>query len=146
MVWRSTILAGDVDTPGPRALARLAEWFPGVNVVYVLGNHDFYTREGEETYTLWDVRERSAEDAARHGQVPGNACSLHDMRRGFVTTFTKEAGVDEKATATILDYNEGVEASVTNRHYRLFLDGEHEKWPLMQGWAAFIERCADLLD
>ena len=61
------VVAGDVDTPGPRALARLAEWFPGVPVVYALGNHDFYLRDDEETYTLWDVRARAAEDAARHG-------------------------------------------------------------------------------
>lgn len=61
------VVAGDVDTPGPRALGRLAEWFPGVAVVYVLGNHDFYLAEDEPAYTLWDVRERAAEDAARHG-------------------------------------------------------------------------------
>ena len=110
----------------------------------------------ESPYLFPATRERRAGKAVTHmapdtvthafGQVPGNACSPHDMRRGFATTYAKEAGVNEKATATILDHNEGVEASVTNRHYRLFLDGEHEKWPLMNGWAAFIERCAGLRD
>lgn len=61
------VVAGDVDTPGPRALGRLAAWFPGVPVAYVLGNHDFYLADDEPAYTLWDVRERAAEDAARHG-------------------------------------------------------------------------------
>ena len=61
------VVAGDVDTPGDRALDRLAAWFPGVPVVYVPGNHDFYLRDDEPAYTLWDMRERMAERAARHG-------------------------------------------------------------------------------
>lgn len=54
-------------TPLTRALDWLAERLPGVPVVYVPGNHDFWWDRGEERYTLADQLSRGRDVAARHG-------------------------------------------------------------------------------
>ncbi|KQQ11823.1 hypothetical protein ASF53_16815 [Methylobacterium sp. Leaf123] len=61
------VVAGDVHMPLTRALVWLAERLPGVPVVYVPGNHDFWWDRGEERYTLADQAARGREVAARHG-------------------------------------------------------------------------------
>lgn len=61
------VVAGDVHMPLTRSLVWLAERLPGVPVVYVPGNHDFWWDRGEERYTLADQMARSRELAARHG-------------------------------------------------------------------------------
>ena len=61
------VVAGDVHMPITRALGWLAERLPGVPLVYVPGNHDFWWDRGEERYTLADQMARGREIAARHG-------------------------------------------------------------------------------
>lgn len=61
------VVAGDVHMPLTRALDWLAERLPGVPVVYVAGNHDYWWDRGEERYTLVDQIARGRERAARHG-------------------------------------------------------------------------------
>jgi predicted phosphodiesterase len=61
------VAAGDVDTPLTGSLDWLASRFPGVPLVYVPGNHDFYLRDEEDKYTLWDQLERGRELADRRG-------------------------------------------------------------------------------
>lgn len=52
------VVAGDVHVPLTRALAWLGERLPGVPVVYVPGNHDFWWDRGEDRYTIYDQLER----------------------------------------------------------------------------------------
>lgn len=61
------IVAGDVHMPLVRALDWLAERLPGVPVVYVPGNHDFWWDHGEERYTIRDQIERGRDRAAELG-------------------------------------------------------------------------------
>ncbi|MCJ2052830.1 metallophosphoesterase [Methylobacterium sp. J-070] len=61
------VVAGDVHMPLVRALDWLAERMPGVPVVYVPGNHDFWWDRGEERYTVADQMSRGRDIAARHG-------------------------------------------------------------------------------
>ena len=61
------VVAGDVQMPLVRALDWLAERLPGVSVVYVPGNHDFWWDRGEERYNLNDQMSRGRDIAARHG-------------------------------------------------------------------------------
>ncbi|MGW9820494.1 3',5'-cyclic AMP phosphodiesterase CpdA [Methylorubrum extorquens] len=61
------VVAGDVHMPLTRALGWLSERLPGVPVVYMPGNHDFWWDRGEERYTLADQMARGCEVAARHG-------------------------------------------------------------------------------
>jgi 3',5'-cyclic AMP phosphodiesterase CpdA len=61
------VVAGDVHMPLTRALDWLAERLPGVPVVYVPGNHDFWWDRGEDRYTLADEMSRGRDVAARHG-------------------------------------------------------------------------------
>jgi integrase len=70
--------------------------------------------------------------------IPGNEFSPHDMRRGFGTTYGREAKLKLDEIKTILDHNEGVQSGdVTATHYA-FLDGTHAKWLLMKGWCDWI--------
>lgn len=72
--------------------------------------------------------------------VPGNPASPHDMRRAFGTTYANEAGLSDVDVKRVLDHNEGVASGdVTREHYRL-TTGQHEKWPVMQGWVAWVNR------
>jgi 3',5'-cyclic AMP phosphodiesterase CpdA len=61
------VVAGDVHVPLTRSLNWLAERLPGVPVVYVPGNHDFWWDRGEERYTIHDQLERGRERAAALG-------------------------------------------------------------------------------
>jgi 3',5'-cyclic AMP phosphodiesterase CpdA len=61
------VVAGDVDMPLGRALYWLAERLPGVPVVYVPGNHDYWWDRGEERYTTRDQMERGRDRAAALG-------------------------------------------------------------------------------
>ena len=61
------VVAGDVDTPGDRAIDRLADWFPGTPVVYTPGNHDFYVPDGADAFTLREMTERMRDRAAARG-------------------------------------------------------------------------------
>lgn len=61
------VVAGDVHMPLTRSLDWLAERLPGVPVVYVPGNHDFWWDRGEERYTIYDQFERGREQAATLG-------------------------------------------------------------------------------
>lgn len=63
----AAVVAGDVHMPLLRALDWLAERLPGVPVVYVPGNHDFWWDRGEERYTIHDQMERGRNRAAAHG-------------------------------------------------------------------------------
>lgn len=63
----AAVVAGDVHTPLTRALDWLAERLPGVPVVYVPGNHDFWWDRGEDRYTIHDQVARGRDLAARHG-------------------------------------------------------------------------------
>ncbi len=60
-------VAGDVHMPLTRSLDWLAERLPGVPVVYVPGNHDFWWDRGEERYTIYDQLERGRHRAATLG-------------------------------------------------------------------------------
>lgn len=71
------VVAGDVHMPLARALDWLAARLPGVPVVYVPGNHDFWWDRGEDRYTLAIQAERGREIAARHG--------IHLLMDGTVT-------------------------------------------------------------
>ena len=48
------VVAGDVHMPLTRALDWLDERLPGMPVVYVPGNHDFWWDRGDERYTIRD--------------------------------------------------------------------------------------------
>ena len=61
------VVAGDVHMPLTRSLDWLTERLPGVPVVYVPGNHDFWWDRGEERYTIHDQFERGRERAAALG-------------------------------------------------------------------------------
>ncbi len=61
------VVAGDVHVPLIRSLEWLAERLPGVPVVYVPGNHDFWWDRGEERYTIQGQLERGRERAAALG-------------------------------------------------------------------------------
>jgi Icc-related predicted phosphoesterase len=59
--------AGDVHSPLPKALDWLADRLPGVPVVYVPGNHDFWWDDGVDHYTVDDVVARGRDTASKHG-------------------------------------------------------------------------------
>ncbi|MFC6791265.1 metallophosphoesterase [Methylobacterium komagatae] len=61
------VVAGDVHMPLTRALDWLGGRLPGVPVVYVPGNHDFWWDRGEERYTIHDQMERGRDRAAALG-------------------------------------------------------------------------------
>ncbi len=61
------VVAGDVHMPLTHALAWLGERLPGVPVVYVPGNHDFWWDRGENRYTIYDQLERGRDLAAGFG-------------------------------------------------------------------------------
>lgn len=61
------VVAGDVHMPLTRSLDWLAERLPGIPLVYVPGNHDFWWDQGEERYTIYDQLERGRERAAALG-------------------------------------------------------------------------------
>ncbi|WP_246748020.1 metallophosphoesterase [Methylobacterium sp. SD274] len=61
------VVAGDVHMPLVRALDWLGERLPGVPVVYVPGNHDFWWDRGEERYTIFDQLDRGRERAGAFG-------------------------------------------------------------------------------
>ncbi|WP_419951606.1 metallophosphoesterase [Methylobacterium sp.] len=61
------VVAGDVHMPLVRALDWLGERLPGVPVVYVPGNHDFWWDRGEERYTIHDQLTRGRERAGALG-------------------------------------------------------------------------------
>lgn len=61
------VVAGDAHSPLARAMAWLGERMPGVPLVYVPGNHDFYWDGGEERYSLYDQMDKGRDLAARHG-------------------------------------------------------------------------------
>ena len=60
-------VAGDVHTPGERAVDWLAERFPGVPLVYVLGNHDHYLDGSDDRYTYVEALDRARDRAAARG-------------------------------------------------------------------------------
>ncbi|GAN48005.1 metallophosphoesterase [Methylobacterium radiotolerans] len=61
------VVAGDVHMPLMRALDWFGERLPGVPVVYVPGNHDFWWDRGDERYTIHDQLERGRDRAAALG-------------------------------------------------------------------------------
>ena len=61
------VVAGDVHMPLTWSLDWLTERLPGVPVVYVPGNHDFWWDRSEERYTIRDQLERGGERAAALG-------------------------------------------------------------------------------
>lgn len=61
------VVAGDVHMPLTRSLDWLSERLPGVPVVYVPGNHDFWWDRGEDRYTIYDQLERGRDLAAGLG-------------------------------------------------------------------------------
>jgi Icc-related predicted phosphoesterase len=61
------VVAGDVDTPGTSAVDRLADWFPGTPVVYVLGNHDYYVPHGADPFTAYQMRLRAQARGVERG-------------------------------------------------------------------------------
>jgi len=61
------VVAGDVHMPMTRALDWLGERLPGVPVVYVPGNHDFWWDRGEDRYTIYDQFERGRDRASALG-------------------------------------------------------------------------------
>lgn len=61
------VVAGDVHMPLTRALDWLGERLPGVPVVYVPGNHDFWWDRGEERYTIRDQLAHGRDRAAALG-------------------------------------------------------------------------------
>ncbi len=63
----AAVVAGDVHMPLTRSLDWLSERLPGVPVVYVPGNHDFWWDRGEDRYTIYDQMERGRERAAALG-------------------------------------------------------------------------------
>lgn len=54
------IIAGDLDVSLERSLNRIADELPGISVIYVPGNHDFYTSENDQ-FTLQEMKRRGAE-------------------------------------------------------------------------------------
>jgi DNA repair exonuclease SbcCD nuclease subunit len=61
------VVAGGVHRPLLHALDWLGERLPGVPVVYVPGNHDFWWDHGEERYTIHDQITRGRDRAAALG-------------------------------------------------------------------------------
>ncbi|MGN7127392.1 metallophosphoesterase [Methylorubrum thiocyanatum] len=61
------VVAGDVHMPLTRSLDWLSERLPGVPVVYVPGNHDFWWDRSEDRYTICDQFEHGRERAAALG-------------------------------------------------------------------------------
>ncbi|WP_019904789.1 metallophosphoesterase [Methylobacterium sp. 77] len=61
------VIAGDVHMPLLRALDWLGERLPGVPVIYVPGNHDFWWDRGEERYTIHDQISRGRDRGAALG-------------------------------------------------------------------------------
>ena len=61
------------------------------------------------------------------------------MRRAFGTTYARSARLKLSDVKQILDHAEGVApGDVTAEHYA-FLDGTHEKWPLVRGWCDWVD-------
>ncbi|WP_244479803.1 metallophosphoesterase family protein [Methylobacterium sp. Leaf94] len=61
------VVAGDVNMPLLRALDWLGERLPGVPMIYVPGNHDFWWDRGDERYTIHYQLDRGRERAAALG-------------------------------------------------------------------------------
>ena len=76
------VVAGDVHMPLVRALDWLGDRLPGVPVVYVPGNHDFWWDRGEERYTIRDQMERGRDRAAALGihLLMDDASRIGDVR------------------------------------------------------------------
>jgi integrase len=75
--------------------------------------------------------------------MEGNKVSPHDIRRAFGTTYAKAAGLRLDDVKAILDHSEGVKSGdVTAEHYA-FLQGTHNKWPIMRGWCAWVDAQID---
>jgi integrase len=72
-------------------------------------------------------------------KASGGIYSPHDIRRAFGTTYAEVAGIDDEDVGKILDHSEGKKASVTRKHYA-FADGTHEKWKLIDGWVAWVDK------
>ncbi|WP_082478839.1 metallophosphoesterase [Methylobacterium sp. Leaf102] len=60
----AVVIAGDIHMPLVRSLEWIGERLPGVPVIYVPGNHDFWWDRSEDRYTLADqiVRGRAVAD------------------------------------------------------------------------------------
>jgi integrase len=107
---------------------------------------------GDSEWLFPALRDRRAGTVALHmppsslthlyGRIVGNACTPHDMRRAFGTTWAATLSVsrDEAkgAVKEILDHNEGHERDVTSEHYML-LTGDGRKWKTMRSWAAWVD-------
>ena len=65
--WDAVLVAGDVSSPLTDALGWLHDRFAGTRVIYVPGNHDYWSGPGAERFTLDDQAERGRERAARLG-------------------------------------------------------------------------------
>ncbi|MCJ2109193.1 metallophosphoesterase [Methylobacterium sp. E-041] len=76
------VVAGDVHMPLLRALEWLSERLPGLPLVYVPGNHDFWWDRGEERYTIQDQIERGRERAGTLGihLLMDDACLIGGAR------------------------------------------------------------------
>ena len=61
------VVPGDIHTPLTSAIDWLADRLPGVPVVFVPGNHEFWWDRGDDRYTLADMAERGRDLAARRG-------------------------------------------------------------------------------
>lgn len=63
------VFAGDIDVPLTRSIEWIAERFPGVPVICVAGNHDFFNHstDPEHMYTMDEMIERGRDLAAKHG-------------------------------------------------------------------------------
>jgi len=62
------VLAGDIEVPLTRSLDWAAERFPGVPVIYVPGNHDFYNDAGDrDQFTIAEMMDAGRDHAARLG-------------------------------------------------------------------------------
>lgn len=73
------------------------------------------------------------------GFMPSVSSSPHHVRTIFGTYGERILGFSRPTTKLILDHSEGgTRSDVTGRHYSLH-DGTHEKWPVMQKWAAAVE-------
>ncbi|KQX40390.1 hypothetical protein ASD04_07100 [Devosia sp. Root436] len=60
------VIAGDLDVSLENSLSRISQELPGLPVVYVPGNHDFYTCEGDG-FTLQEMKARGSDFAQRLG-------------------------------------------------------------------------------
>jgi Icc-related predicted phosphoesterase len=61
------VLAGDVDVPLTRSIEWARSRFPGVPVVYVPGNHDFYNEADRPLRTMEELQAEGRDAAARLG-------------------------------------------------------------------------------